>query len=294
MKPAVFDYRAPETVQEALDALAEAPGDASLLAGGQSLVPLLNMRLARPTIVVDLNRVAALASVEVFDGHVRIGAMVRQRALETDKRICEPLPLLEEAARQIAHVPIRMRGTVGGSLAHADPAAELPAAMIALGARMRVAASGGKAWTLAADEFFVGPLTTALEPGTLLAGVEVDVPPHGTGWSFLEVARTHGAFALVGVAALLHLDDTGAIDLLRVALCGVGGRPYSPEWLAETAVGERPSDLLFTQIAHRVAESIRPHADGHAGREYRQSVARVLTARALQAASARAYRGAER
>jgi carbon-monoxide dehydrogenase medium subunit len=283
----MFDYRAPTTVEEALDALAEAPEDTSLLAGGQSLVPMLNMRLARPALVVDLNRVRGLDEVTVDDrGTVRIGAMVRQRELEVSALVRERLPVLTEAADQIAHVAIRTRGTVGGSLVHADPAAELPTVMAALRGRMHLRRRGGER-TVEASDFFVAPLMSAVEPGELLVGIEIDALPAGTGWAFDEVARTHGAFALVGVAALLHTGPDGRIDLARLALCGVHNVPYVPDWLDDALVGRLPDAALFTEVAQRVSASVTPAEEGRAG-EYRRSVSGALAARALTTAARRA------
>lgn len=286
MKAAQFDYRAPETVEETLELLAKAPEETSLLAGGQSLVPMLNMRLARPRLLIDLNRVAELRGIARDDGTLRIGAMTRQRALEVN-HLAREVPLLIEATRHIAHVPIRTRGTVGGSLAHADPAAELPATVAALDGQIVLRSSRGVR-SIAADEFFLGPLTTAREPDEILEAVELAIPPTDSGWAFREVTRTHGAFALVGVAVLLSLHGGGEVKRARLAVFGVGGRPYLPDWLEQMAVGEHPGDALFAAISERVRESIQPTDDQHGAGEYRREVAGVLTARALRHATARA------
>jgi carbon-monoxide dehydrogenase medium subunit len=287
MKPPPFDYAAPGTVDEALALLNGGAGEARALAGGQSLVPLLNMRFARPTLLVDLGRIAGLDGIEHVNGHVRIGAMTRQRALERDDGIRRRFPLLADATALIAHVAIRTRGTVGGSLAHADPAAELPAAATVLDARFVVRTADGTRRTVPAAEFFLGPYTTALASGELLEAVEVDAPPAGTGWAFLELTRVHGAFAMVGVAALVALADDGSVSRARLGLCGVGGTPYAPEWLDEAVVGERPGEELFEAVGARVADSVDPGGDGHAGPEYRRRLAAVLTRRALVLATER-------
>jgi carbon-monoxide dehydrogenase medium subunit len=287
MKPPPFDYATPRSVDEAVELLREAPDESTLLAGGQSLMPLLNMRMAEPRVIVDLNRAQGLDAIErTHEGLVRVGSMVRQRRLETDPELRDRLPLLPEAARHIAHVPIRMRGTVGGSLAHADPAAELPATMCALEGRLLVRGPDGER-TIHASEFFLGALTSAIEPGELLVAVEIDPPPHGTGWAFREVARTHGAFALAGAAALLHVNEDGAIDLARLALLGVGSVPYAPDWLAEMAVGEAPEESLFRRIGERVGDEVAPFDDVHASATYRKRAAAVLAARALAEAAGR-------
>jgi carbon-monoxide dehydrogenase medium subunit len=293
MKPSPFAYAAPRTVEEVLALLADAPDDTSLLAGGQSLVPLMNMRLARPTKVVDLNRVEGLGVIDAANGTVRIGTMVRQRTLETDPMIRERLPLVAEAVGHAGHLAIRTRGTIGGSLAHADPAAELPATMVALEGRMVLANARGGERVVPAAEFFLGPLTTAIEPGDVLVAVQVDAPAPGTGWAFLEMARVHGAFALAGVAALLRSDGGGRIEAVRLAYCGVGGAPYAPPWLDEMVLGEEPGETVFAAVGDRVAESIDPPADNHAGSEYRRRVAGVLTRRALALAARRAGPGGE-
>lgn len=287
MKPPVFEYAIPRTVEEAVDAAGERPEETTLLAGGQSLVPLLNMRMSQPRLLVDLNGVQELVGIEETpEGRVRIGAMVRQRRLETDPLVRERLPLMTEAARHIAHVPIRTRGTVGGSLAHADPAAELPSTVTALEASVLVRGAGGVR-AVPASELFLGPLMSAVEPGEVLIGIEVEPPPPKTGWAFLEVARTHGAFALAGAAALVHTGADGRIDLIRLCLCGVGGTPHVPPWLDEVARDEQPTDALFAEIGDRLREEVEPFDDIHATAAYRKRVAGVLAARALRTAAQR-------
>jgi aerobic carbon-monoxide dehydrogenase medium subunit len=285
VKPPTFDYEAPTSVEEALELLGRDPDLTSVLAGGQSLIPVLNMRMAQPQLLVDLNRVAGLDAIEeTADGRIRIGCMVRQRRLETEPLVRDRLPLMTQAARNIAHVTIRSRGTVGGSLAHADPAAELPATVTALDGRMLVRGPSGER-TIPANEFFVAPLTTALEPGELLLGVEVQPQQAGTGSAFVEVARTHGAFALAAAAALVRVRSDGSIETARLALAGVGGAPYAPEWIREAAIGETPGEALFRRIGERVADEVDPFDDIHAPASYRRKLAGVLTARALAAAA---------
>lgn len=286
MKPPPFRYCDPVTVDEALGVLAESGDDAKLLAGGQSLMPLLNLRVIRPSVLVDLNAVAGLSEVGEGEHGIRIGATARQRTLELDPDVRERLPLLAEALGLVAHIPIRTRGTIGGSLAHADPAAELPPVSIVLDATMHVRGPDGTR-TIPASEFYVGPFTTGLSPSELLVAVEVRPQPAGAGWAFLEVARLHGAFAVVGVAALAHAED-GAFGDARIALCGVGGTPVEVAGLAEIVRGERPSDRLVAEAARRVRETIEPFGDGQAGAEYRREVAGVLAARALRLAATRA------
>jgi carbon-monoxide dehydrogenase medium subunit len=287
MKPIAFDYARPESVDEALEVMAEEPDATSVLAGGQSLVPVLNMRLAQPALIVDLNRVVGLDEVEeTAEGRISFGAMVRQRRLETEPLVRQRLPLLTEAAQHIAHLAIRTRGTVGGSLAHADPSAELPATVSPLEGSFVIRGQNGER-TLPAGDFFLGPLTTAIEPGELLVRVEVTPPPAGSGAAFVEIARTHGAFALAAAAAVLRVEAGGAIDHAALALAGVGSVPYTPSWLSELALGERPGEALFGRIAARVSEEVEPFDDIHASSAYRKRVAGVLAARAMAAAARR-------
>jgi len=288
MKPPQFDYVAPTTVDEMLTVLAASPETTTLLAGGQSLEPLLNMRLAQPELVVDLNRVSGLDLIEERDGQMRIGPMVRQRTLETNDSVGERVPLLVEATRHIAHLAIRSRGTVGGSLSHADPAAELPAVVLALRARMIVRQVSGDERSVPAGEFFLGPLTTAVQPGEFLSRIDVSIPADGTGWAFLEVTRTHGAFALVGAAALVRLGPNRRIETADLALCGVGATPYAPTWLNDVLVGESADDSAFDAVAVRVAAEIEPQDDVHVTSDYRRHVAGVLVKRSLRLAASRA------
>jgi carbon-monoxide dehydrogenase medium subunit len=283
MKPARFSYAVPETAQEALELLA-VDEDARLMAGGQSLVPLLNMRFARPSVVIELGRVEELRAVEWQNGHVRFGAMVRQRTVETDPQIGARLPLLAAATSHIAHLAVRTRGTVGGSIAHADPAAELPATMVTLGATMIIRTADGGSRAVPAAEFFFGPFMTAIAPGELLAAIDITPPPAGTGWAFLEVARVHGAFARSGVAALLRRGTDGCIEQIALTGFGIGSKPYTPSWLDDAAIGERPCERLFAEIAARVRAEIEPSGHGQEDTEYRKRVSETLVRRALERA----------
>ncbi len=288
MKPAPFEYHAPATLGEALRLLSEAGDDGKLLAGGQSLVPLLNMRVLRPSALIDLNGVPELRVVKTSDGNgLSLGAMVRQRTLERDPLIRERVPLLSEAAALIGHMQIRTRGTLGGSLVHADPAAELPAAVTALSARLTVRGPSGVR-TLSSEEFFIGPLTTALAPGEVLVDVLFPPLPPGTGWAFVELTRRHGDFAIVGAAALAHLDGAGRVDFASMALCGTGGTPYASPWLGDVLHGERPRAELIQEVGRRLSESVEPDGDIHASAGYRRKVAGVIGTRALALALDRA------
>lgn len=288
MKPPPFAYADPSTVAETVRLLAEFGAEAKVLAGGQSLVPLLNFRLARPRYLVDINRVAELDYIRAQDGWLAIGALTRQRAAERSPLVQTHAPLLVQALEQVGHVPIRNRGTVGGSLAHADPAAELPAAVTALGGRLRLRGPAGER-VVSADDFFVTYLTTALEPDELLVAVELPPWPAGTTSCFLEFSRRAGDFAIVGVAAVLARDAEGRIARAGLALCGVGGRPFNAApLLADLLLGERPDPARLRALAELVGAAVEPDADLHASAEYRRHLASVLTRRTLGAALERA------
>jgi CO/xanthine dehydrogenase FAD-binding subunit len=282
LKPPRFDYAAPETLAEAVSLLAEhADAEVKVLAGGQSLMPLLHMRLARPDILVDLNRVPELHYIREEDGVLAIGAMTRKRALEESALVEERQPILLAATRLVAHPQIRNRGTVGGSMAHADPAAEYPALAVLLGVEMRAAGSEGVR-TIAAEDFFQGYLTTALAPDEVLAEIRVPALRPGTGWAFLEVARRHGDFALGGAGVTLRRDASGRLSEVRIALFGAGPSPVRPRAVEALLVGELPSERLFEGASRKVAESLEePISDVHASAEYRRNLAQVLTRRAL-------------
>jgi carbon-monoxide dehydrogenase medium subunit len=287
VKAAAFEYRAPESVEEVLELIGSRAEDASLLAGGQSLVPMLNMRLARPELVVDLNQVPGLDGIERRDGVIRIGGMARQRTVELHPEIRSELPLLPAALAHVAHLAIRSRGTIGGTVAHADPSAELPAVVAALGGSMTLRSQSARR-TVAAKDFFVAPLITARDPGELVEAVELPVPTSGTGWAFLEVARTHGAFAMAGVAALLGLDPSGAVNRASAALLGVQGTPVVLDWLEESLRGAPLGDEALDAVGRRLADELDPYEDVHASTSYRRRVAVTLTVRALREAAERA------
>ena len=288
MKPAPFDYYRPRSVDEALALLAEHAGDAKPLAGGQSLIPAMNFRLATPAVLVDLNGLDELAYIKDADGAVRIGGMTRQRAVERSALISRELPLVAETMPFIAHAAIRNRGTVGGSLAHADPAAELPAVMLALDARFELRGSKGSR-SVSAGDFFTGLFSTAVEPGELLTEVAVAKMPKRTGVAFQEVSRRHGDFALVGVAASVTLDDSGTCARARIALLSVGDRPMLAEQAARMLVGLAPSPEAMNAAAEAAATTdIDPSSDIHASARYRRQLARVLTRRVLEKAFLRA------
>jgi CO/xanthine dehydrogenase FAD-binding subunit len=290
MKPPRFDYLVPRSLDEALGILAEHGEQAKVLAGGQSLVPLLNFRLVRPAYLVDLNEIGQLAGIRAEDGRLVLGAMTRQRAVETSALVRERCPLLADAMPQIGHVQIRNRGTVGGSLAHADPAGELPAVVAALGAELVLRSRRGER-RLPPEQFFVGYLTTAAEPDELLVQTRVPAAAPRTGAAFLEVSRRHGDFALVGVAATLTLDEGGVCTACALALTGVGPTPVVPRDAARALVGAKPASDVFAEVGRRVAAGLAPDSDLHASSEYRKHLAGVLTRRALARAAERARAG---
>ncbi len=288
MKPAPFSYLAPADVSEVLGLLAEYGEDAKLLAGGQSLVPAMNFRLARPATLIDLNGVPDLAYLHEEGGELRIGAMTRQRQVERSHLVAEKLPLVHETMPWIAHPQIRNRGTFGGSLAHADPAAELPAVVLALGGRFRLQSLAGERW-VAAEDFFLGLFETARQPDEILIEVALPVQKQGGGWAFEEMARRAGDFAMVGVGAVLELGIGGKISQARLGLVSVADRPLLATKAAAMLVGEKPSAELFRAAAATCAqEEIDPTDDLHATVAYRRHLSAVLVRRALERAAERA------
>lgn len=292
MKPPVFDYLAPGTIDEALRLLGELGDGAKVLAGGQSLVPLLNFRLVRPQHLVDLNGLTDLAGITRENGYLVIGAMTRQRTVERSALVRETCPLLAEAMPQIGHTQIRNRGTVGGSLAHSDPAAEIPAVVAALGGEVVVRNRRGTR-SIASDQFFTGYLATALEPDELLVSVRLPVVPARTGHAFMELSRRHGDFALVGVAAVITLDASGRASHAALALTGVGPTPVVAREAVRVLIGEAPTPAAFEEVGRRVSAVLEPDSDLHASAEYRKHLGGVLTRRALARAAERATSGGE-
>jgi aerobic carbon-monoxide dehydrogenase medium subunit len=287
MKLPDFSYEAPATVAEATALLAEHQDEASLLAGGQSLIPLMALRLARPAVLVDINGLDELSGVSVRDGQVMVGAMTRQYVAEESETVAATLPLLASALPLIGHEAIRSRGTVGGSMAHADPAAELPAVARALDAEFVVRSQSGER-VIPAAEWFEGYLTTARRPDEILVEVRFPVAEPGTGVAFLEIARRHGDFAMVGLATSLTLTD-GTITDARLAFSGVADVPVRAAAAESLLVGQQPSAELFAEAARLAAEPLEPPADLHGSSDYRKKVAAALVRRGLRAATDNAY-----
>jgi aerobic carbon-monoxide dehydrogenase medium subunit len=283
MKLPPVEYEAPTTVAEAIDLLAEHGDEASVLAGGQSLIPLLALRLARPEVLIDINRIDELSGVSAANGHVAIGATTREYVAEESGTVADTLPLLAAALPLIGHEAIRSRGTIGGSLAHADPAAELPAVARALDAEFVVRGPSGTR-VIPAAQWFDGYLTTSRRPDELLAEVRFPAAGPGTGVSFEEVARRHGDFAIVGLAASLVFSD-GVISEARLAFAGVSDVPVRAAAAEDLLAGERPSAELFDEAARRATEDLDPPADLHGSSDYRKTVAAAVVRRGLRAAA---------
>jgi carbon-monoxide dehydrogenase medium subunit len=293
MKPAAFDYAAPSSLAEALALKAELGDEAKFLAGGQSLVPAMNFRLVQAAVLIDLNGLAELDYVHPGDGgELRLGAMTRQRRLEREPLVAGQAPLLHEALPWVAHPQIRNRGTLGGSLAHADPAAELPVVALALQARLRAQSARGERW-IGASDFFLGLFTTALAPDEMLVEVALPPLPAHTGTAFVEFARRRGDYALMGVAAVVTLDAAGLIQQARLVYLNAGEGPVLAAQAAAQLAGRPPTAEVLTEAARLAAESeIAPSGNVHATPAYQRHLAAVLTRRAVARAVERAAQGA--
>lgn len=291
MKPPPFVYHAPESVEEALAVLADVGDDGKVLAGGQSLIPLLNMRLAAPGHLVDIGRVAGLDGVRVADGEVRVGANVRHRALERHVDAGAANPLLRQALHHVAHPVIRNRGTTVGSIAHADPAGEMPAVMAVLGGRATLASVRGTREVAAAD-LFQGPLQADVAPDELVTDVTFPVPGPRSGTAFEELARRHGDYAMAGVAVVVSLDQERRVVSARAGFIGVGGTPIVVD-LSDACRDRSNAEGSFGDAVAVAREAIDPEDDIHATAAYRRHLAGVLLDRALHAALGRAATGLE-
>jgi CO/xanthine dehydrogenase FAD-binding subunit len=290
MKPAPFRYIATRTVEQALALKAEHGEEARFLAGGQSLVPTLNFRLTQPTLLIDINPLVECAGMRSSGpDQVRIGALTRYRDLERDPETARKLPLVSEALPHIAHPQIRNRGTIGGNLAHADPASEMPAIVLALAGKLLARSQRGERW-IAASDFFAGALSTALAPDEML--VEVELPAAGprSGACFMEVARRRGDFALIGVACTVQVDETGRCVAARIGLCNAGDGPVFAADASASLAGTMIGKPEIEAAAELVQGAIDPGGSIHASKEFQRHLAGVLTGRALAAASERARR----
>jgi len=286
MYPSPFVYHAPASVDEALTLLARLP-EAKVLAGGQSLIPLMNLGLAQPGVVVDINGLPGLDGVTEADGHLRIGALVRHHALQTSLTIQRRCPILAEAASLIGNIRVRHRGTLGGSLAHADPAAELPLVAVALGATLEIRRAEGTR-EVPAEEFFCGYLTTNLTPGEMVTGVGLPVFGPATGHGLAELVRRAGDFAIVAACAILDVDDAGRCGHVSLAVGGVGPQPLRMRRAEALLAGRTLTDPLIKEAAGTVPDEVSPESDIHASAAYRRAMARVMAYRALTMARTRA------
>jgi carbon-monoxide dehydrogenase medium subunit len=289
VKPPPFTYHAPSSVDDALDVLGDLADDAKVLAGGQSLIPLLNMRLVAPANLVDINRIAALDRIDVDHDGVTVGACARHSTVERHAGAQRAAPLLRQALRHVAHPVIRNRGTACGSIAHADPAGELTAVLALLGGTVHVERQGRAARDVTAADFFVAPLESSLEPGDLVTSVRFPCQPDGSGSAFVEIARRHGDYALCGVAATVVLDGAGVITGARVGAISIHPTPLVVDCDAALA-GTSADDAALDAAAALVDEASEPEADLHATVAYRRQLTRVLTTRAIRDAIAHARR----
>ncbi|WP_424765574.1 FAD binding domain-containing protein [Paenibacillus sp. sgz302251] len=287
MKPALFDYFRPSTIEEAIQLLQQSGEDGKLLAGGQSLIPIMNMRLAAPECLIDINGLSDLSYIRDEDGWIRIGSLTRQRDIERSDLIRARLPLLTEAVPFIGHMQTRNRGTIGGSLVHADPTAELPLSLLALGASA-VIRSEGEEREVALSDFFITYLTTDIMPGEILTEIRIPSVNVPKGYSFQEFSRRHGDFALVDAACLVDTDNEGRITEARLTLGGVDAVPVLAIDAADVLIGERLTDSLLKKAANLASASLDPEDDLHATRDYRLHLAEVFTRKVIQAAYGKA------
>jgi aerobic carbon-monoxide dehydrogenase medium subunit len=287
VKNAPFEYHAPRSVDEVLSLLAEHGDEAKILAGGQSLVPLLAMRLARPSQLIDINEISELGALRSLDGTgVAFGTLTRERDAERSALVAERLPVLAEALPMIGHVSIRNRGTIGGSIAHADASAELPAVAVVTGADVVVRSTRGER-IVPAEEFFVSHFTTSMDDDELLTEVRMRSGPVGAGWAFHEIARRHGDFALVGVAAMISLDDT-TVSEARVTLMGVADRAVRATGAETGLIGQPVTEETIAAAAEEAIRDLDPASDMHGSAAFRSHLAGVAVRRALATAASRA------
>lgn len=292
MKPARFVYHRPQRLEEALRLLEGYGAEAKIIAGGQSLVPMMNMRLARPEHLIDINHLDEIKGIELVGEHVKVGALTRQYEVEQSLVLKRTCPIIPYAIGKIGHYAIRQRGTVGGSLAHADPAAELPVLAVLLGAKMHVRSSEGPR-IVDAKDFFTTIYTTTLQPHEILTAVDFPILLPGEGWAFQEFSRRAGDFAIVSVAVTMVLDQNHRVKHMRVALGGVDTVPYDAGDLLKDVVGEFPTAKWMDAIGSKLAMQTEPGSDIHATTDDRRDLLRVLVPKALSEALLRAEKGSE-
>jgi len=289
MKAAPFDYKRADSLAEALDVLAEHGGEAKLIAGGQSLVPMMAMRLARPAVLVDINRLASLKTVTTESGHVHMGACVRQRDVEHSAALCASLPLVQQALHWVGHQQTRNRGTVGGSLAYADPSAELPLACLVLGGTLHLEGQANGPRTVAAADFFLGPMFTAIGEDECLVAIDWPVWQGGRVASvFEETSIRHGDFAMASAACQLQLNNQGAVSAISFGLGGVGGAPLIFPDLAAQLIGQALTPSMAKDVAQAAAAQSEPGNDMHASAPYRRHLSAVLLERVLRQSATQA------
>lgn len=287
MIPAQFDYLTPKTIDEAIGLLAQHSDDAKILAGGHSLVPAMKLRLAMPQVLIDIGRIKDLAYIREEGGQLRIGAMTTHYQLESSDRLREICPLMPECAAHIGDVQVRNRGTIGGSLAHADPGGDWPAAIVALDADIVVTSAGGER-VIKSDDFFVDMLTTALEPGEILREIRITPPSGRFGQSYMKVAQPASGFAVVGVAVNLTLDAVGICQSARIGITGVASKVFRPTAVEQAISGRRLDKEAITNAAVHATNAISVNGDLYASEAYRRHLAQVYTRRAIETAVSRA------
>jgi CO/xanthine dehydrogenase FAD-binding subunit len=290
MKPSGFEYFTPSTVREAVELLQRHGDEAKVLAGGQSLIPMMNFRVARPKVLIDINKIKELDYIREEKGELVIGGLTRERTLEVSAVVKKKCPILAEAISYIGHLPIRTRGTIGGSLVHADPSAEIPIIVCGLGGKMKVVGPSGER-ILGADEFFITYLTSALEAAEILVEVRIPTLPVKAGWSFMEFSRRHGDFGIVAVASILHLENKGLCRQASIALGGVAPTPLRAVEAESLLAGRVITEELIKEAGVKAAQATDPESDYHASAEYRKDMARVFTQRSLKEAWTKAKGG---
>jgi 2-furoyl-CoA dehydrogenase FAD binding subunit len=281
MKPAPFDYYRVQTIDEAVELLSEYGDDSKIISGGQSLIPMLNFRLARPKVLIDISNIKNRNKIESDLTGIRVAGTTLQRYLEKSKVIQEELPILHEAIQHIGHIQIRNSGTVGGSIVHADPASELPAVSLVLDAEYEIKSISDK-YTVAAEDFFVTYMTTTIQPDEILSSILFKKPPKNSGWGFHEIARREGDFALAGSAAVIGLDGDGKCNHARIALFGVAPTPVRAREAEDLLIGHSYSEDRLKKAAEAVKQVVEPESDVHATAEYRTNVSGVLALRSLE------------
>jgi carbon-monoxide dehydrogenase medium subunit len=284
--PAAFDYIVPQTLDEALRALADHGEDAKLLAGGHSLLPLMKLRLANPKLLIDLRKIPGLSEVRQENDRIIVGALATHYQIESSELLRKKCPLLAQTAGVIGDVQVRNRGTIGGSLSHADPAADWPAAILALGAELKLRGPKG-ARSVAAGEFFLGPLSTVVEPTEILTEISVPVFERGCGSAYVTMTQQASGFAIVGVAVWLKVGGQGRCEDIGIGVTGLSDKPFRAHGVEERLRGKKLTSKLIEESAAQIATGIDPLADLHASAEFRAHLARVFASRAIQEAVGR-------